>query len=86
MGTVITLLLVGLIVGALARLVIPGRNDMPVWLTILIGVGGALIGGLIANAVGIDERWLAGVIGIAVAAGIILLTSGMTNRSRSTGV
>lgn len=86
MGTVITLLLVGLIVGALARLVIPGRNDMPVWLTILIGIGGAFIGGLIANAVGIDERWLAGVIGIAVAAGIILLTSGMTNRSRSTGV
>ena len=46
-GRIIGLILVGLIVGALGRLVHPGRDPMPIWLTIVIGVAAALIAGLI---------------------------------------
>ena len=48
-GRIIGLILVGLIVGALGRLVHPGRDPMPIWLTIVIGVAAALIAGLIGH-------------------------------------
>lgn len=41
------LVLSGLIVGALGRLVIPGPNPMSVGVTILVGIGGSFIGGLV---------------------------------------
>ena len=47
MGEIIILIILGLIVGALGRLVNPGRDPMPIWLTILIGIGAVLIVGLI---------------------------------------
>ncbi len=40
----------GLIIGAFARLALPGRDPMSIWMTMGIGVGGSLIAGLIANA------------------------------------
>lgn len=46
----ILLAISGLIVGALGRLVIPGPNPMSVPMTILVGIGGSLIGGLVGNA------------------------------------
>lgn len=39
----------GLIVGLLARLAIPGRDPMPVWVTVLLGVAGSLLGGIVAG-------------------------------------
>lgn len=44
---IVYLVLVGLLVGALGRLAIPGPNPMPIWMTILVGLAGSLIGGLI---------------------------------------
>jgi len=43
------LALSGLLVGALGRLVIPGPNPMSIPMTILVGIGGSMIGGLIGN-------------------------------------
>ncbi len=40
----------GLIVGLLARLAIPGRDPMPLWTTILLGIAGSLLGGFVAGA------------------------------------
>jgi uncharacterized membrane protein YeaQ/YmgE (transglycosylase-associated protein family) len=40
----------GLIIGAFARLALPGRDPMSIWMTMGIGVGGSLIAGIIANA------------------------------------
>jgi uncharacterized membrane protein YeaQ/YmgE (transglycosylase-associated protein family) len=40
----------GLVVGALARLAIPGRDPMSLWMTILLGVVGSFLGGLVAGA------------------------------------
>ena len=44
LGLIISAIVVGLSLGALDRLVLPGRQDMPIWLTILIGIVAALIG------------------------------------------
>lgn len=46
---IIALVLSGLIVGALGRLAIPGPNPMSVPMTIAVGVGGSLLGGLVGN-------------------------------------
>jgi uncharacterized membrane protein YeaQ/YmgE (transglycosylase-associated protein family) len=45
----IAVLLGGLVVGALARLAVPGPDPMPIWATILLGVGGSVLGGFIGQ-------------------------------------
>jgi uncharacterized membrane protein YeaQ/YmgE (transglycosylase-associated protein family) len=45
---ILGLILMGLLVGALARLLIPGRDPMTIPETILVGIGGSLVAGLIA--------------------------------------
>jgi uncharacterized membrane protein YeaQ/YmgE (transglycosylase-associated protein family) len=46
----IGLILGGFLIGGLARLAVPGPDPMPIWLTIAIGIGGSIIGGLVAYA------------------------------------
>ena len=46
---VLGLIAVGLVIGALARLIKPGRQRMSILATVLLGVSGAVIGGLIAD-------------------------------------
>ena len=48
LGTIIAILVSGLITGALARLAVPGPDPMPIWLTIAIGLAGSIVGGTIA--------------------------------------
>ena len=48
-GFTVLLLLSGLIIGALGRLAIPGPNPMSIGMTIVVGVGGSLIGGLVGR-------------------------------------
>jgi uncharacterized membrane protein YeaQ/YmgE (transglycosylase-associated protein family) len=50
---IISALIVGLIIGALGRLVVPGRQRIPIWLTIIIGIVAALVGTAIARAAGV---------------------------------
>ncbi len=49
MFQILGLVVVGLIIGALARLLQPGRQRMSILATLLLGVVGAIIGGLIAD-------------------------------------
>jgi uncharacterized membrane protein YeaQ/YmgE (transglycosylase-associated protein family) len=49
-GGIITAIIFGAIIGALGRLLIPGRQHMPIWLTIVVGIVAALIGTWIARA------------------------------------
>lgn len=49
---ILGLILVGLVIGLLARLLLPGRQRIGLALTLLLGVGGAVIGGLAASAIG----------------------------------
>lgn len=53
-GTIITAIIVGAIIGALARLILPGRQNISVLLTILVGIVAAVIGTFIARALGFD--------------------------------
>ena len=50
---IITAIVVGAIIGALARLVLPGRQNIPIWLTIVVGIVAAVIGTFLARAIGI---------------------------------
>ncbi len=52
LGDVVVIVLTGLVIGALGRLAVPGRDPMPVWLTIVIGLVGSIGGGVIAIALG----------------------------------
>jgi uncharacterized membrane protein YeaQ/YmgE (transglycosylase-associated protein family) len=77
---IISLIIIGLIVGALGRLVVPGRNPMSILATIAVGIVGALIGGLIAGLIG--AGWLITIIlEVALAALLVYFLSG---RARAT--
>jgi uncharacterized membrane protein YeaQ/YmgE (transglycosylase-associated protein family) len=54
-STIIVALLAGLILGPLARLLVPGKQNIGVVLTVLVGAGAALVGGIIATALGVGE-------------------------------
>lgn len=49
---ILGLILIGIVIGVLARLLIPGRQSIGMLMTVLLGIGGALIGGTIASAIG----------------------------------
>jgi uncharacterized membrane protein YeaQ/YmgE (transglycosylase-associated protein family) len=75
-GTAILILIVmfavsGLIVGALARLALPGRDDMSYMKTIGYGLAGSLLGGLVSTGLGVQNRIVSLIIAVAVAAGLI---------------
>ena len=48
---IVAWLLIGLVIGGLARLLVPGRQHMGLLLTILIGIAAALLGGMITTAI-----------------------------------
>jgi uncharacterized membrane protein YeaQ/YmgE (transglycosylase-associated protein family) len=48
-GQILGWLVAGLIVGAVARLLVPGRQDMGILMTIVLGIIGALVGGVLYN-------------------------------------
>ena len=73
---IITLLIVGLVVGALARAVLPGRQGLPIWLTMLIGAGSLLLAGLVIPGRDNDRLLIEVVVGTVLAAAIIALTQG----------
>ena len=81
---IISAIIVGLIIGALGRLIVPGRQDLPIWLTIVIGIVAALIGSAIAGALGVKETngidWIRWIIEIALAAAGVYLVAGMYGR------
>jgi uncharacterized membrane protein YeaQ/YmgE (transglycosylase-associated protein family) len=54
-GLLIGMIVTGLLVGALGRLAIPGPNPMSIGVTILVGVGGSLIAGLIGRLIFGDD-------------------------------
>ena len=68
-------LVAGLIIGLLARLILPGRQRIGLLMTLLLGVVGSIIGGTIANALQAGDIWELNFIGFvaAVAASVALL-------------
>jgi uncharacterized membrane protein YeaQ/YmgE (transglycosylase-associated protein family) len=86
LGVIIWAIVIGAVVGALGRLVVPGRQNLSVWLTIGIGIVAALVGGLIANALGVGDTrgidWIELIIQVALAAvGVALVAGGARSRT-----
>jgi uncharacterized membrane protein YeaQ/YmgE (transglycosylase-associated protein family) len=86
---IITAIIVGAIIGALGRLVVPGRQPIPIWLTIVVGIVAAFIGTLLARALGIPTAtngidWLELLVQVIVAAiGVVVVANLYTRRGRS---
>jgi len=68
----------GLVVGVIARLLVPGRQRLGLGMTLLLGLVGSVIGGVVANALGTGDIWELNVIGslVAIAAAVVLITIG----------
>lgn len=81
LGFILLLLLGGLIIGALARLLVPGPNPMGIGATILLGVAGSFIGGLIGRAIFGSRS--GGSFLLAVLAAVVLLLIFQGGRRRS---
>jgi uncharacterized membrane protein YeaQ/YmgE (transglycosylase-associated protein family) len=81
---IISAIVVGLIIGALGRLVVPGKQNIPIWLTIVVGIVAALIGTFIARLLGVaDTRgfdWIELIIQIVLAAGGVILAANLYSR------
>ena len=81
---IITALIVGLIIGALGRLVVPGKQNIPIWLTLVIGVVAALLGTVIARATGVADTkgfdWIELLFQVVLAAIGVALVAGMGSR------
>jgi uncharacterized membrane protein YeaQ/YmgE (transglycosylase-associated protein family) len=79
---IIAAIVIGAIIGGLARLILPGKQNIPIWLTIVVGVAAAFIGTFLARAVGISTDtdgidWLellvqlvVAVIGVSIVVGV----------------
>jgi uncharacterized membrane protein YeaQ/YmgE (transglycosylase-associated protein family) len=78
-SVVIAWLLIGLVIGALARLLVPGRQHIGLILTIVIGVVAALVGGILTTALlGAGHTLITFIVALLAAA---LLVSAFTTRS-----
>ena len=87
MTGIISAIVVGLIIGALGRLVVPGKQNIPIWLTILGGIVAAFIGTFLANALGVcNTAAFAGIeliIQVVVAAVGVAIVAGTYGRRRA---
>ena len=82
---ILGLIVIGLIIGALARLILPGKQSISIVATLLLGVLGAIIGGFIASLFGAGDIFELNVLGfvLAVIAALVLVGAyaGMAGRS-----
>jgi uncharacterized membrane protein YeaQ/YmgE (transglycosylase-associated protein family) len=73
------LVLVGLVIGALARAIIPGQRQIGLLATALYGIGGSLLGGILADI--LDFGWLLSfVLSVVVAAALIAILDSTQQR------
>jgi|SRR5215213_8314382 len=85
---VITAILIGIVVGVLGRLVVPGRQNIGMLLTIVVGIVSAFIGTAIARALGIPTvtngiDWLELLCQVVVAAIGVALVAALMGRRRT---
>ena len=69
----------GLVVGAVARLLVPGKQDLSIGMTLLLGVVGSVVGGVVANAIGTGDVFELNFIGsiVAIGASVVLIVAGV---------
>lgn len=75
----------GLIIGALARLIKPERQNLSVLMTLLVGVVGSVIGGMVASFLGTGSIFELNVLGFVVAVASAVLLLGVAEGAAGTG-
>lgn len=85
-GTVLFYLVVGLVVGLLGKFIAPGDKDnIPLWLTVLCGIGGMVIGGYVYESFGGDGSpgldWTQGIVSVVTAVVLVIIASTLTGRN-----
>ncbi|OKI56039.1 GlsB/YeaQ/YmgE family stress response membrane protein [Micromonospora sp. CB01531] len=80
---ILSAIIIGLIIGALGRLVVPGRQSIPIWLTVLIGVVAAVLGTFVATVLGVAET--RGIDWIELALQVIFAAIGVSIASNAYG-
>lgn len=68
----------GLVVGIIARVLVPGRQHLGIFMTLLLGLIGSIVGGVVANALGTGDVWELNFIGavVAIIAAVFLIVLG----------
>ena len=79
---ILGLILIGIVIGVVARLILPGRQRIGVLMTILLGIGGALVGGIVASAIGqgdiFELNFVGTIVGIIAAVVLIAVVEALT--------
>lgn len=68
---VISILVVGLITGALARLALPGPDPMPIWTTVAIGLTGSIVGTAVGRAIGHGTGYVVSFLSLGIAIALV---------------
>jgi uncharacterized membrane protein YeaQ/YmgE (transglycosylase-associated protein family) len=87
---IIGVIVAGIIIGLLGKFVAPGDKDnIPIWLTIICGIGGVIIGWYVYTAFGGNGSdgvdWVRWIVAVAVSAVLVMIASAVTGR-RSTRI
>ena len=83
--TIIGLIIAGIIIGALARLFMPGKQSIGIIATIIVGIIGTIIGYYIAAGLGVKQTngvdWLRWIISIIVSMVLVAITAALLGRN-----
>jgi uncharacterized membrane protein YeaQ/YmgE (transglycosylase-associated protein family) len=84
---IVGILIAGVIIGLLGKLVAPGDKDnIPLWLTVVCGIGGVLLGMVVYTAFGGNGSpgvdWTRWIVSIAISAVLVVVASTVTGRNR----
>jgi uncharacterized membrane protein YeaQ/YmgE (transglycosylase-associated protein family) len=85
---ILGLIVIGIVIGILARLALPGRQHIGVLPTVLLGIAGALVGGIVASEIGegdvFELNFIGTVVGVIAAVLLIAVAEGLgVGRTRS---
>jgi uncharacterized membrane protein YeaQ/YmgE (transglycosylase-associated protein family) len=83
---ILGVIVAGIIIGLLGKLVAPGDKDnIPIWLTVLCGIGGVILGWFVYTAFGGNETngvdWVRWIVAVIVAAILVMAASTVTGRN-----
>ncbi len=78
---IISLVIVGLVIGALGRLVVPGPNPIGLGATVVVGMAGAILGAIVGGLLGLGVISI--VFEVAISAGLVYVVSGGRWRHRA---
>ena len=84
--TILLFIVFGLIVGLIARAVLPGRQSMGLIATMLLGVAGSFVGGFLGSLISnhkVTDLHTAGIIGSVLGAILLMILAGGAFRSKA---